>query len=636
MASKPGILTDWPWKPLGSFKYIILVPLITEHIYSFMVKDEDIDVSKLALFPFVLWRMLHNQLWISLSRYRTAKGTNKIVDKGIEFDQVDRERDWRFTLTLLEIGWCDYNHVAPCRPCGVPLLLDFIEHCITIIFTLDTILIIIPPLSLSLLLVRLHHLPVIHPFAEHIAYFLLFSIPILTTVLTGTVSVIALAAYVTYLDFMNNMGHCNFELIPNWLFTLLPPLKYIIYTPSFHSLHHVQFRTNYSLFMPFYDYIYGTMDKSSDSLYEKSLRRKEESPYVVHLTHLTTPESIYHLRLGFASFASKPYTPSTWHMWLLWPVTLCSMMLTWIYCSTFVVESNRFHNIILQTWAIPKYNIQYRLKSQKQSINNLIEEAILEAEEKGARVLSLGLMNQARENHDDEINEQGEEMNMYGGVYMQKHPQLKVKLVDGSSLAVAVVLNSIPKRTTQVVLRGKLTKVACALAFALCQKRIQVSVLREDEYEKLDKLLGTKSEGKLVLSKSYTFKTWLVGDGLSEVEQRKASKGTLFIPFSQFPPKKLRTDCFYHTTPAMQTPLALENVDSCEIDAHSFIAWFYFVQNWLPRRVMSVWRIAGLVHALEGWEEHECGYTTSNIEKVWEATLKHGFQPLRVPTHLKS
>ncbi|KAK5835628.1 hypothetical protein PVK06_011322 [Gossypium arboreum] len=92
------------------------------------------------------------------------------------------------------------------------------------------------------------------------------------------------------------------------------------------------------------------------------------------------------------------------------------------------------------------------------------------------------------------------------GVYIQKHPQLKVKLVDGSSLAVTVVLNRIPKGTTQVVLRGKLTKVACALAFALCQKRIQVFVLHEDEYEKLDKLLGTKSEGKLVLSKSYTCK----------------------------------------------------------------------------------------------------------------------------------
>lgn len=59
--------------------------------------------------------------------------------------------------------------------------------------------------------------------------------------------------------------------------------------------------------------------------------------------------------------------------------------------------------------------------------------------------------------------------------------------------------------------------------------------------------------------------TWLVGDGLSENEQMKASKGALFIPFSQFPPKKLRKDCFYHITPAVLTPKNLENVDSCEV-----------------------------------------------------------------------
>ncbi|MBA0598370.1 hypothetical protein Gorai_008136, partial [Gossypium raimondii] len=128
------------------------------------------------------------------------------------------------------------------------------------------------------------------------------------------------------------------------------------------------------------------MDKSSDTLYENSLKRKEETPNVVHLTHLTTPESIYHLRFGFASLASKPYS-SAWYLWLLWPVTLWSMVLTRIYCRTFVVERNRFHQLRLQTWAIPKYGIQYRLKWQKESVNNMIEEAVLEAEEKGASVL---------------------------------------------------------------------------------------------------------------------------------------------------------------------------------------------------------------------------------------------------------
>ncbi|CAF1727931.1 unnamed protein product, partial [Brassica oleracea var. botrytis] len=58
---------------------------------------------------------------------------------------------------------------------------------------------------------------------------------------------------------------------------------------KFHSLHYTQFRTNYSLFMPLYDYIYGTMDETSDTLYEKSLERGEDRVDVVHLTHLTTP-----------------------------------------------------------------------------------------------------------------------------------------------------------------------------------------------------------------------------------------------------------------------------------------------------------------------------------------------------------
>jgi aldehyde decarbonylase len=59
--------------------------------------------------------------------------------------------------------------------------------------------------------------------------------------------------------------------------------------------------------------------------------------------------------------------------------------------------------------------------------------------------------------------------------------------------------------------------------------------------------------------------TWLVGDGLKGEDQKKATEGTLFIPFSQFPPKKLRKDCFYHSTPAMAAPASLENVDSCEV-----------------------------------------------------------------------
>lgn len=40
--------------------------------------------------------------------------------------------------------------------------------------------------------------------------------------------------------------------------------------------------------------------------------------------------------------------------------------------------------------------MQYLLKWRKDAINNMIEKAILEANEKGVKVLSLGLMNQVK------------------------------------------------------------------------------------------------------------------------------------------------------------------------------------------------------------------------------------------------
>ncbi|XP_052170193.1 very-long-chain aldehyde decarbonylase CER1-like [Diospyros lotus] len=619
MASQPGILTEWPWQRLGSYKHLVMVPFAVHSVYSIVAKEEEErDYTRILILPFLLTRMLHDQLWISLSRYRTARGANRIVDKSIEFDQVDRESNWDDQVMLSGIIlYIGASTIEKAKNLPWWRMDGFI---ITILLHVSVVEFIYYWLHRALhhhfLYSRYHShhhssivtepiTSVIHPFAEHLAYFFLFAIPLLTTVLTKTASVTSFVFYVTFIDFMNNLGHCNFELIPKWLFSAFPPLKYIIYTPSFHSLHHTQFRTNYALFMPFYDYIYGTMDKSSDTLYETSIKRPEESPDVVHLTHLTTPESIYHLRLGFARFASKPYTYE-WYLWLMWPVTLWSVMITWIYGRTFTVERNVLQNLKLQTWAIPKYSIQYFLQWQRESINNMIEDAILEAERKGAKVLSLGLLNQ-----EDELNKNGE-------LYIKRYPQLKVKVVDGSSLAVAVVLHSIPVGTTQVLLRGNPSKVAYSLAFALCQRGIKVATLYENEYNKLKLAIGAEAATNIVLAKSYVhdIKTWLVGDGLNKEEHMKASKGTLFIPFTQFLPQKIRGDCFYHNTPAMVTPKNLENVDSCE--------------NWLPRRVMSAWRIAGILHALEGWNVHECGNTMFSIEKIWEASLRHGFHPVVV------
>ena len=93
---------------------------------------------------------------------------------------------------------------------------------------------------------------------------------------------------------------------------------------------------------------------------------------------------------------------------------------------------------------------------------------------------------------------QGEELNRYGALYVERYPKLNVKVVDGSSLAVAVLLNSIPRGTTQVVLRGKLTKVAYALAFNLCQRGIKVRLFCSSQHKRKVKLdFGSQAKSGL-------------------------------------------------------------------------------------------------------------------------------------------
>ncbi|KAF8110634.1 hypothetical protein N665_0081s0064 [Sinapis alba] len=621
MASRPGLLTDWPWTPLGSFKYLVLVPLVIDSIYSYATTR---DHEKLLVVALMVWRIVYSQVWISFSRYQTAKGTKRIVDKSIEFDQVDRERTWDDQIIfntliayLAKVYMIGTDTLPFWRLDGLVLVALLHAGPVEFIYYWFH-----RALHHHFLYSRYHShhhssivtepiTSVVHPFAEHIAYSLILVMPLVTTFLCGTVSVVSIALYITYIDFMNNLGHCNFELIPKFCFSLFPPLKFLCYTPSFHSLHHTQFRTNYSLFMPMYDYIYGTNDKCSDSLYETSLEQEEEKPDAIYLTHLTSLDSIYHLRLGFASLSSHPLS-SRCYLLLMRPFTLMlSFILSFFSFRTFSFERNRFHDLTLHSHMIPKFSSHYKSQHQKESINKMIEKAILEAEKNGVRVLSLGLLNQ------------GEELNGYGEMYVRKHPNLKIRIVDGSSLATQVVVHSIPVGTREILFRGQITKVARAIVTSLCQNGIKVMVLREEEHCMLAVFLGGHCKENLVLTTSYSPTIWLVGDGLSKEEQKMAAEGTHFLPFSQFPPSQLRKDCFYHTTPAMIIPDSAHNIDSCE--------------NWLGRRVMSAWRVGGIVHALEGWEEHECGLDVPMVNphshRVWEAALRHGFQPLVLPPH---
>lgn len=71
-----------------------------------------------------------------------------------------------------------------------------------------------------------------HPFAEHVLYTSIFAIPMLGTWLLGGASIAMFYVYWLGFDFLNAIGHCNFEFMPSWLYHSVPGLKYLIYTPS--------------------------------------------------------------------------------------------------------------------------------------------------------------------------------------------------------------------------------------------------------------------------------------------------------------------------------------------------------------------------------------------------------------------
>lgn len=60
---------------------------------------------------------------------------------------------------------------------------------------------------------------------------------------------------------------------------------------------------------------------------------------------------------------------------------------------------------------------------------------------------------------------------------MDKHPNLKVRVVHGNTLTAAVILNEIPQDVKEVFLTGATSKLGRAIALYLCQKKVRVLVI---------------------------------------------------------------------------------------------------------------------------------------------------------------
>ena len=75
------------------------------------------------------------------------------------------------------------------------------------------------------------------------------------------------------------------------------------------------------------------------------------------------------------------------------------------------------------------------------------------------------------------ITYQNEALNGGGTLFVNKHPDLRVRVVHGNTLTAAVILNEIPSNVKEVFMTGATSKLGRAIALYLCRKKIRVLVI---------------------------------------------------------------------------------------------------------------------------------------------------------------
>ncbi|KAF7838095.1 protein ECERIFERUM 3 [Senna tora] len=300
----------------------------------------------------------------------------------------------------------------------------------------------------------------------------------------------------------------------------------------YHSLHHSDKDTNFCLFMPLFDALGNTLNANSWQLHRKLSSGKNNGrvPDFVFLAHGVDVGSALHVQFVFRSFASLPFSTRIF-MLPIWPGALTVILAMWIWSKTFLISFYNLRGRLHQTWVVPRCGFQYFLPFATKGINKQIEEAILRADRIGVEVISLAALNK------------NESLNGGGKLFVEKHPKLRVRVVHGNTLTAAVILNEIPQHVGEVFLSGATSKLGRAIALYLCRRKVRVLMLSgsRDRFERIKKEASPEHQSYLV-----------------HVTKYQAAQ--------HFPPiLAFRRDCTYGDLAAMRVPDDVEGLGCCEV-----------------------------------------------------------------------
>ncbi|PPR91151.1 hypothetical protein GOBAR_AA29532 [Gossypium barbadense] len=644
-------LSAWPWENLGVFKYLLYGPLAAKVLYSWIYEDSIKDLWDNFL-------ILH-----ALLAYMAC----------LIFPSLDDLPLWnpKGFITLL------FLHVTVSEPLYYWAHRYFHEGYLFTHYH------------------SLHHSSsVTHPytaghatFLEHLILCIVIGIPMAASIMMGCGSTSMVYGYVSAFDFLRCLGHSNVEVVPHEVFIKLPFLKYFLYTPTYHSLHHTEMGTNFCLFMPLFDAMGNTVNRNSWQLHKKissDSAKNGRVPDFVFLAHGVDLTSSMHAPFVFRSFASVPFSTRIFLLPLL-PVAFLVMLIMWAWSKTFLVSFYNLRGHLHQTWVVPRFGFQYFLPFAMEGINKRIEEAILRADRIGVKVISLAALNK------------NEALNGGGTLFVEKHPDLKVRVVHGNTLTAAVILNEIPKDVEEVFLTGATSKLGRAIALYLCRRRVRVLMLTlsTERFQKIQREAPADCQNYLVqVTKYQAAQNCKVRDANRSLIGLNGG-GTLFV--EKHPDLKVRVVHGNTLTAAVilnEIPKDVEEVFLTgatsklgraialylcrrRVRVLTWIVGKWITprqQSWAPsgthfhqfvvppilafrrdctygdlaamrlpddveglgsceytmeRGVVHACHAGGVVHQLEGWTHHEVGaIDVDRIDIVWKAALKHGLRPV--------
>lgn len=444
---------------------------------------------------------------------------------------------------------------------------------------------------------------------------------------------------------MNEGGHINFEFLPDWYHK--SPLRWVFYSPTFHSVHHTKFKKNYSLFMPWTDILFKTaIYKNSEEILPTHTKTENKVDFVllVHAGYL--PSVFYSIKLfpRFSEFFNlkHKYQHKSW-MYLFYPYLLAiSTYMSYISAGFQYEEDFDFtvprsssdgkndsssgkSNFIGSTWIVKNLAAHYLIKSFKRTITSRIEDACLEAQRQGIKVVGLGNFNKAEWiNHGglDIVNNLKDRLT---GTYIAHGDTLSAASVHQYSLW----LREQNYWRKSVFITGATSKIGRALCLQFAQEDITVYMFSQcrARFEEIANEAPIEKRHFLVycnnLAEGKNCDLWLTGKMIPSGKELIDA-----IP-------KFATIVNFAVPDPLTPKLMTTRPDLLHLDS-GLLAYDNKVMSpkftWLlPSGTIYACLAGCIVHSLLGIEAHEVGpVVVEDMKKYWKAAQEFGFS---IPPH---